>query len=486
MPSRFHHWVLCAPGQVIFLVGLALVMAGVVCLFLSGVVAASGSWWQGTLDVFGVGFVVGGLVDAVAVTLLNWRTSFLESRASSGQALRIPGTRGDGDRFRWDVDASDAVMQSQSRLEVQHTGQLLALLAGLALIVAGVVCLFLSGVVAASGSWWQGTLDAFGVGFVVGGLVDVAAASPLNRVVDKAEAAQPYLSLSTPRILGYIDDQRIQGHVGDQRAPRTLWYKDDRGVSRILGYTDESGAVMPIRSRSQVLAVGQLVVLLAGLGLIVAGVACLFLAGRIAASGSWWHGTLSAFGVGFVVGGLVDAVAASLFNRVVNGTDEARQNSLRARRILAEISEPGAVARSRARLWVLGSGQLVVLLAGLALIVAGVVCLFLSGMVAATGSWWQGTLGPFGVGFVLGGLVDVVAVSLLSWMVNGADIVRQNSQQAMIIYFPEADEPQKRRKAAAEALAMCDGQIFDDYHDQLLKIAMTDVSSAGTADGGAS
>jgi hypothetical protein len=53
--------------------------------------------------------------------------------------------------------------------------------AGSALIVVGVLCLCLSGAVV--GGWWQGTLDAFGVGFVVGGIVDVVAISKLNQVL---------------------------------------------------------------------------------------------------------------------------------------------------------------------------------------------------------------------------------------------------------------------------------------------------------------
>jgi hypothetical protein len=52
--------------------------------------------------------------------------------------------------------------------------------AGFALIVVGVLCLCLSGAVV--GGWWQGTLDAFGVGFVVGGIVDVVAISKLKQV----------------------------------------------------------------------------------------------------------------------------------------------------------------------------------------------------------------------------------------------------------------------------------------------------------------
>jgi hypothetical protein len=81
--------------------------------------------------------------------------------------------------------------------------------------------------------------------------------------------------------------------------------------------------------------------------------------------------------------------------------------------------------RNRLRVWVLETGPLVILLAGFALIVAGIVCLFLSGIVAGRGSWWQGTLDAFGVGFVVGGLVDLVAVSLLNW----AEKVRHDKQR---------------------------------------------------------
>ena len=59
-------------------------------------------------------------------------------------------------------------------------------LAGLALIVAGSLCLSLSAAVARTGSWWQATLDAFGAGLVVGGLVDVLVTWWLNQR-DKAE-----------------------------------------------------------------------------------------------------------------------------------------------------------------------------------------------------------------------------------------------------------------------------------------------------------
>jgi hypothetical protein len=69
------------------------------------------------------------------------------------------------------------------RLRLWFMSQRLLFLAGFAVIAAGIVCLYLSDKVARTGSWWQGTLDAFGVGFVVGGLIDVLAISGLNRVV---------------------------------------------------------------------------------------------------------------------------------------------------------------------------------------------------------------------------------------------------------------------------------------------------------------
>lgn len=60
-------------------------------------------------------------------------------------------------------------------------GQGPVLLAGFGLIAVGAVCLYLSDAVAHG--WLQGTLDAFGVGFIVGGLVDVLAISGLTQIV---------------------------------------------------------------------------------------------------------------------------------------------------------------------------------------------------------------------------------------------------------------------------------------------------------------
>jgi len=53
--------------------------------------------------------------------------------------------------------------------------------AGFALIAVGILCLCLSGLVARPGTWWQGTWQALGVGFVVGGIVDVLAISSVSQ-----------------------------------------------------------------------------------------------------------------------------------------------------------------------------------------------------------------------------------------------------------------------------------------------------------------
>jgi drug/metabolite transporter (DMT)-like permease len=55
----------------IWLIGRALVIAGLACFFLSDLVTRQGSWWQGTLDAFGDGFLIGGIVAAVSMNLLT-------------------------------------------------------------------------------------------------------------------------------------------------------------------------------------------------------------------------------------------------------------------------------------------------------------------------------------------------------------------------------------------------------------------------------
>jgi hypothetical protein len=81
-------------------------------------------------------------------------------------------------------------------------------IAGVVLIALGIVCLYLSdGIVT---GWWQGTLEAFGVGFIVGGLVDVLALSGL---------------------IGARERQRADA-VGDKRAQVT--FQDAEATLRVL------------------------------------------------------------------------------------------------------------------------------------------------------------------------------------------------------------------------------------------------------------
>jgi hypothetical protein len=83
--------------------------------------------------------------------------------------------------FNWLFDMIALVPVLRARWRTSWTVSL----AGFALIVIGILCLFLSALVAAPASWWQGTLDAFGVGFVVGGVIDVLAIFAITRVVNR-------------------------------------------------------------------------------------------------------------------------------------------------------------------------------------------------------------------------------------------------------------------------------------------------------------
>jgi len=71
---------------------------------------------------------------------------------------------------------------------LRATGQWIVFVSGFGLVAVGVLCLCLSALVAPTGSWWLGTLDAFGVGFVVGGVVDVLAIWGLNQVQTRPQA----------------------------------------------------------------------------------------------------------------------------------------------------------------------------------------------------------------------------------------------------------------------------------------------------------
>jgi hypothetical protein len=115
-------------------------------LYASEAVVHAGSWAQSTEDAFGVGMVIGGLVDVLVIALL-----------------------------------SDAFSKS--------TGLLYG--TGGVLVAGGAVCLYLSWA-AATGSWAQGTLDAFGVGLAIGGFLDVLTIQGWNRTEAKRAADEEH------------------------------------------------------------------------------------------------------------------------------------------------------------------------------------------------------------------------------------------------------------------------------------------------------
>lgn len=98
------------------------------------------------------------------------------------------------------------------------------------------------------------------------------------------------------------------------------------------------------------------------------------------------------------------------------------------------------------------------------MIVVGVVCLYLSDAVVT--GWWQNTLDAFGVGFIVGGIVDVLAISGLNAMVTGEQKRRENDREAVLIL--ESSAPLQGKVAAARSLlAMSDGQMNPDLKAEL-------------------
>lgn len=85
------------------------------------------------------------------------------------------------------------------------TGRGLTWLAGIGLVLVGILCLGVSGAVAQG--WWQGTLDAFGVGFVVGGVVDVIAIFSLNQAIAAEDQRQQSNNEVAREILRKAEDE---------------------------------------------------------------------------------------------------------------------------------------------------------------------------------------------------------------------------------------------------------------------------------------
>lgn len=108
--------------------------------------------------------------------------------------------------------------------------------AGFAIIAVGILCLCLSALVATTGSWWQGTLDAFGVGFVVGGVIDVLAISALTRFLTFKQERARDITEQAERLLRRVRD--MPEPTGDD-VPERLELAEE--VTRFL--RANSGAV---------------------------------------------------------------------------------------------------------------------------------------------------------------------------------------------------------------------------------------------------
>ena len=109
-------------------------------------------------------------------------------------------------------------------------------------------------------------------------------------------------------------------------------------------------------------------------------------------------------------------------------------------------------------------------LSGFVLVVAGVLCLCLSALVVH--EWWQGTLQAFGVGFVVGGVVDVLAISGLNQAITGEEKRRQYNFQARLLLGAPGDLADRgmledRARDAGYLLEESGGQIDRYWRDQL-------------------
>lgn len=115
-----------------------------------------------------------------------------------------------------------------------------------------------------------------------------------------------------------------------------------------------------------------------------------------------------------------------------------------------------------------------VVLAGFAVVAVGIACLYLSEAVARTGSWWQGTLEAFGVGFVVGGLIDVLAISGLNQVLTREQTRRENNRDAIEILDSNMSREQKA-DAAIERLRRS-GSIRDRNLYAMLRPVLTEAT----------
>ena len=107
------------------------------------------------------------------------------------------------------------------------------------------------------------------------------------------------------------------------------------------------------------------------------------------------------------------------------------------------------------------------------MIAGGILCVSLSGAVARPGSWWQSTLDAFGVGFVVGGIVDVLAISALTRFSAASQRAsrRELNGQAMGLIFCAPSDREVSARVASEFLAKYGDKIDADLRARLRKMA---------------
>jgi hypothetical protein len=76
--------------RTIWYAGLSLIMLGIACLIISDEVATG--WWPATWQAFGVGFVVGGTVDVLAIYGINYVLDEVEQDRKEGSCRHLAGS----------------------------------------------------------------------------------------------------------------------------------------------------------------------------------------------------------------------------------------------------------------------------------------------------------------------------------------------------------------------------------------------------------
>jgi hypothetical protein len=102
------------------------------------------------------------------------------------------------------------------------------------------------------------------------------------------------------------------------------------------------------------------------------------------------------------------------------------------------------------------TGRRAVIAAGVVLIALGIGALIGSyalahGAHALAEGWWEGTLQALGVGFVVGGLVDVLAIYGLNRIVSADDLRRKQLNDRARAIFQAAYKNEESRNAAIDA-----------------------------------